>query len=533
MCEADSGLDGQRKSGSPTPGPAALSRVAGVLRWLLAGASVWYIGCYLAVALLRIGYPFELEWMEGAVANHVLRVLNGQPLYASPSIDFVPFIYAPFYFYVSAGFATVLGFSLFPLRLVSFLSSLACFAIIYAFVRRETGSRFFGLLSAALFAATFRAAGAWLDVARPDSLFLALSLAALYQTRFSESGLGLAAAGALFAFAFHTKQTALFIALPVMAWSLATRRSRSLPLIAAFAVLAAGTMALLNFVYHGWYKYYVLDLPSHQPLLQTGLLRFWTRDLSMTFPVAFGLAVVLLVRRCPDSERRVRFFYLLGGAGMVAAAWFGRLHRGGYDNALLPAYAGLAVLGAVCAWNLTQTHAAPGPGRKALAIAVYFAYIVQFGLLWYDPAAQIPSRQDKQAGRDLVATLAGFPGEIFMPQHGYLSELAGKRSFAHQMAICDVLNAGPSEIGNRLMSDIAQTIEQHRFSAIVLDHPFLLQDAVLTHYRLQYRAFSSEDVFWPMTGMRTRPEGVLVPRADASAASPLPSAQSTESSGCD
>jgi hypothetical protein len=165
MCEADSGLDGRRKSETVILGPAGLSRVAGVLKWLLAGASVWYIGSYLAVALLRIGYPFELEWMEGAVANHVLRVLNGQPLYASPSIDFVPFIYAPFYFYVSAGFATVLGFSLFPLRLVSFLSSLACFAIIYAFVRRETGSRFFGLLSAALFAATFRAAGAWLDVA--------------------------------------------------------------------------------------------------------------------------------------------------------------------------------------------------------------------------------------------------------------------------------------------------------------------------------------------------------------------------------
>jgi hypothetical protein len=211
---------------------------------------------------------------------------------------------------------------------------------------------------------------------------------------------------------------------------------------------------------------------------------------------------------------------------MVAAAWFGRLHRGGYDNALLPAYAGLAVLGALCMWDLTQTHTAPGPGQKALTAAVYLACIVQFGLLRYDPAAQIPSRQDRQAGRALVATLAGFPGEVFIPHHGYLSELAGKRSYAHQMAICDVLNAGPSEIGNRLMSDIAQAIEQHRFSAIVLDHPFLLQDAVLTHYRLQSRAFNSEAVFWPRTGMRTRPEGRLVPRAGVRPASPLPQVQS-------
>jgi hypothetical protein len=245
----------------------------------------------------------------------------------------------------------------------------------------------------------------------------------------------------------------------------------------------------------------------------------------MTFPVAFGLAIVMLVRRFPDSGRRTRLFCLLGGTGMVAAAWFGRLHRGGYDNALLPAYAGLAVLGAVCTWNLAQTRAAPGLGRKALTMTVYFACIVQFGLLWYNPAAQVPSRQDAQAGRDLVTTLAGLPGEIFMPQHGYIPELAGKRSFAHQMAICDVLNAGPSELGNRLMSDIARAIEQHRFSAIVLDHPFLLQESVLTHYRLQCRAFTSENVFWPRTGMRTRPEGILVPRAEARAAFPLPSAQ--------
>jgi hypothetical protein len=205
---------------------------------------------------------------------------------------------------------------------------------------------------------------------------------------------------------------------------------------------------------------------------------------------------------------------------MVAAAWFGRLHHGGYSNALLPAYAGLAMLSVVGAWVLARQSGTPGPGHRALTTGVYLACIVQFGILWYNPAAQVPSRQDAQAGRELVATLAGFPGEIFMPQHGYLPELAGKRSFAHHMAICDVLNAGPSDIASRLMSEIAQAIEQHRFSAIVLDHPFILQKVVLTHYRPQSQAFSSDKVFWPVTGMRTRPEGILVPQSDARAAAP-------------
>jgi 4-amino-4-deoxy-L-arabinose transferase-like glycosyltransferase len=522
MSAATPSLTEGESPGSVLPKPDGLTRIAGVLKWLLVAASVWYVGSYLVVALLRIGYPFELEWMEGAVADHVLRILTGRPLYVSPSVEFVPFIYAPFYFYVSAGFAKVLGFSLFPLRLVSFLSSLACCATTYVFVRRETGSWYFGLIAAGLFAATFRAAGAWLDIARSDSLFLALSLGALYQARFSESGAGLAAAGVLFALAFHTKQTALFIALPVVAWSLATHRRRSLPLIGTFAVLAGGAVPVLNRAYHGWYNYYVFELPSHQPLLSDVLLRFWTRDLLLTVPVLLVLAAVLLARRCPDSERRARFFYLLAGAGMVAAAWFGRLHRGGYDNALLPAYAGLATLGVLCAWALTRPREAPRPGRKALTLAVYCACLVQFGLLWYNPAMQVPSRRDAQAGRELVATLAGLPGEIFMPQHGYLPELAGKRSFAHQMAICDVLNAGPSAASDRLLSDIAQAIGQHRFSAIVLDYPFILQEVVLAHYRPQHQIFSSDDVFWPRTGLRTRPEGILVPRSDARA-SPLPS----------
>ena len=436
------------------------------------------LGSYLVVALLRMGYPFELEWMEGAVANHVLRILSGRPLYVAPSVEFVPFIYAPFYFFVSAGFAKVLGFSLFPLRLVSFLPSLACFATIYAFVRRETGSRFFGLVSAALFAATFRAAGVWLDIARPDSLFLALSLAGLYLARFGDSRLGLAAAGLLFALSFHTKQTDPLIALPGMVGSLVMHRSRSLPLIGTFSVLAGGAIPVLNSIYHGWHNYYVFNLPSHQPLIEPVLLRFWTKDLLPTVPVACVLAVVLLARRRTGSERGVRFFHLLAGAGMVAAAWSGRLHRGGFSNALLPAYAGLAILCVVGAWALAPPPDTPSPGHRTATAAVYLACIVQFGLLWYKPAAQIPSRQDARAGKELVATLAGFPGEVFMPQHGYLLELAGKRSFAHQMAICDVLNASPSETGNRLLSEIAQAIRQHRFSAIVLDYPFILQEVV-------------------------------------------------------
>jgi len=495
-----------------------LNRIARALKWCLVGVSVWYLGSYLVVALARIGYPFELEWMEGAVANHVQRILHGQPLYVRPSLDFVPFVYAPLYFYVSAGLAKVIGLSLLPLRLVSFLSSLACFAIIYAFVQRETGSRFYGLVAAALFAATFRAAGGWFDIARPDTLMLAFLLAGLYLARFEMSVLALATAGLLFALAFHTKQTALFIALPVAAGLMAMRGLRSLAFIGTFGLLGLGAVPVLNATYHGWYNYYVFFLPAHKPLVKSVLWEFWIGDLLRVMPVACGLAVAWLSWRRAGLGWTARFFYVLALAGMVAAAWSGRLHYGGYLNALLPAYAGLAVLAVLGAWTLARPRERSGPRNAGAAAAVYVACLVQFGLLWYNPAAQIPSREDVRAGRELVAMLAGYPGEILVPQHGYLAELAGKRSFAHQMAIYDVLLAGPSQTQDRLLQEIVQAIKRQRFSAIILDGPFSIQDTLLDYYAPQSAVFRSQDVFWTRAGMRTRPQAIFVPRGEARSA---------------
>jgi len=66
------------------PDPVRPAAFAGALRWLLVVLSAWYLGSYLTVALLRVGYPFELEWMEGTIADHVRRILDGQPLYVPP-----------------------------------------------------------------------------------------------------------------------------------------------------------------------------------------------------------------------------------------------------------------------------------------------------------------------------------------------------------------------------------------------------------------------------------------------------------------
>ncbi len=171
--------------------------------------AVAYIAAYLFVALSRIGYPFDLEWMEGGSVDHVRRILAGQPLYVAPSLSFIPFIYPPFYYLLSAAVAKIIGIGFLPLRLISFTSSIGCFWLILRIVRRETGAWRPALLAAGIFAATFRHSGAWFDLARVDSLFLFLLLAGVYGIRSRPTAATFALSGVLFALSFLTKQAAL------------------------------------------------------------------------------------------------------------------------------------------------------------------------------------------------------------------------------------------------------------------------------------------------------------------------------------
>src|SRR6202012_1608553 len=136
------------------------ARLAAALAGLVA------IGAYLFVALSRLGYPFALEWLEGNSLVEVHRILAGQPLYPAPTAGYVPDGYPPLYFAVSAAAASVFGVSYLPLRLVSLVSSLACFALLGRLVHRETGSAAAGISAAGLLAGPYFDAHTWFDVGR-------------------------------------------------------------------------------------------------------------------------------------------------------------------------------------------------------------------------------------------------------------------------------------------------------------------------------------------------------------------------------
>ncbi len=492
-----------------------LSRISTLIERLLWVCAVAYLATYVVVACFRLPYPFELEWREGGSVDQVARILGGEQLYVSPSLTFVPYTYTPLYFYVSALVAKVAGLGFIPLRLVSFLSSIGSLAFIFLIVKKETAGWLGAVLAAGLFAATYQASGAWLDIARVDSLCLVLLLAAVYLVRFRQTRSSYVLAGVLVCLSFLTKQTALAISVPIMlycAW--AERRRAAYFLLTTLGLIGLSTFAL-NAVTGGWYVYYVFELPSEHSTQWQMLAQFWTKDILVLF-VADALALFYLVVKWRQGDRRSAVFWLLFPAGLLGAAWMSRLSNGGYNNALIPAYAGLAMLFGLGTCEALRLIRARANRLQALAVIyVCLLCLIQFGTLRYNPVAQIPTQADVAAGQHMLQVISSLPGEVYMPSHGYLPALAGKRSYGSGMAMFDMQRDTP--VRARLIDETRTAIRERKFASMVLDAPAswfsdMWFPEVYENYQNQSVLFDDPEVLWPVTGMRTRPQFVVVPK---------------------
>ena len=499
-----------------------------ITRYALILAAVAYLVLYLMIALLRIRYPFELEWMEGGSVDHVRRILAGQKLYVRPTLEFVPYIYTPLYFYVSAAVAVAVGVGFTALRLVSLVASLGCFATIFIMVRRETRDTLAGIVAAGLFAATFRIGGAWFDLARIDSLFLFLLLVGVYVLRFAGPRRSYVLAGLLVSLAFLTKQIALIMLVPLIAWS-AVRGirprvgrdggseddhralRRSLWFTGTVVGVTGLTTVILNYLHDGWYNYYVFELASHHEIVGSKYIGFWKDDLFLKLPVAVAIAVFYLLPGAGGTRKPRDFFYPVLLAGMVGGSWISRLHLGGYENVLLPAYAAGAIgfgLGIHKASRLLLSK--PVYATKVLWIVVCIISLWQFALLRYDPARQLPTGADREAGNRLVGMISKVEGQVLVPDHGYLARMAGKQDCAHRMAMHDVIRGGVAGSKADLIGEIGRALSEKQFGAVILDYEWRPNE-LDPYYEVRQMGYPNDEVFMPVTGKRTRPTLMCVP----------------------
>jgi Dolichyl-phosphate-mannose-protein mannosyltransferase len=495
------------------------------LRGLQIAAAAYFLLVFLGIALLRMSYPFELEGLEGGTLAEVQQILSGKPLYAPPTLEYTPFLYTPLYFYVTALPAALIGPGFLPLRLVSTIAALGTLALIFGFVRARTSSAFSGFLSAALFAATFRLGGAWFDLARVDSLFLFLTLAGAVLLSASRSVSKGAAAGLLLALAFLTKQTALLIALSFgLLILLPGRRKAGAAFFLVLAGAVGGSTVLMNALSSGWYRFYTFQLFGQHDLVRSQLLEYWVADILRPMGIAFALTLlhlyVLAVARKWDDFG----FHVLFLAGMLGGSWTSRLHWGGDANVLVPAYAALAIGFGMGAGELLRPRQGGEASERPFLprVPFYALCLIQFASLIYNPFNQIPSHSDREAGERLVRRLAAIRGEVLVPAHGYLGEMAGKKGSAQTMAFADALGGPRAEVSARLESEMRSALGTGRYQAILLDNrdregpaAWRFIDLLADRYVYAGSVFGNGEVFYARTGGKYLPQELYLRRDDS------------------
>jgi hypothetical protein len=479
-----------------------------------------YVFTVIYIVLSRINYHFELEWMEGGSLLQVIRILSGKALYVKPTLEYIPYIYPPLYFYISSFFALFMGVSFLPLRMVSFLSSIGCMVLIFLFVRRETRNYFSGFMAVGLFAATFHLSGAWFDIARVDSLFLFFLLWAafiIYDLDLKKSIF----AGILISCALFTKQTGIIAIAPFLMYVLINNWKNFFNLAFVTLLLTGGISLAWDIFSQGWFKYYIFDLPRNHIgsiNLGSGLIYKLHEIVKPTgLAIIMGTFFLSKMVRIPFSKKISEYnrllFYFLISSGLLGISVVGMLNPGGYPNVLLPAYACIAILfglGLSEAFKITQLNKA-----YFMNIVLLFLVMYQFYELKFPISSQIPTMQDRLAGNLMVTTIKNSKGEVFIPSSNYLAYFSGKNTYLNTMSLWEIngyFGLPDNEISLSLMRDIQKAIDERKFSSIIIDNNETLDPKQLdTKYIPAKKLFNDPNEFIPVTGWDNRPDTLYIP----------------------
>jgi len=518
---------------------------------VLFAALALFAATFSSVTLLRLRHPFEIEWMEGGMLDHAARLLAGEPIYARPSIDFVPFFYTPLYAGTVALFAKVFGLGFALGRSVSLGATLATTALLFHIGRREASTAA-GVVASGLYLAHFRFCGAFFDVARPDALAMALLLAGVWRARVSKTAGGAALAGAILALAFLAKQTtSVFIPAVAVALLFERRWRHAIALAVTAGAIDGLACAWLERRSSGWFWFYVFEgHQAHKFYWKNILLEYW-RD------VLFLAPALLVVPLAALSRGRWTRWIALAGAALVVVAFGARATTLNFEPhmyyqevlyehvrpALLVPPVLVAALAGFARWRDAESVKVPplfwlflfGAGALASglnhstqwayancfmpislfgsvaialtlpleratwgAAALFAAVTVGLAPLAYLPGPQLPSSGDAAALELLHRRLDDVGGRVLAPAHPMLAYERDRTIHLHQMGISDVSSSGG-------ISDLRAGLASGKWAGVLVDTdcdvPFLDEH----FYPSDKFLYDDPEALFARTGTRVRP----------------------------
>ncbi len=469
---------------------------------------------------LRVAFPLDLEWMEGGTLVHALRFAQGKNIYVEPSVDFVPFLYTPFYpFLLSilsrlAPLGYVLGRTV---SIAAFTGSLLWMVFLCQREMKDFGWR--RRLAAAAVAlggtgavcAGFEFTGTFYDLVRGDSLMLFLVATVLVLSFIGHEVSSAALGGALIALAFFTKQTASIPGIAIGLGLLIANWRRGV----IYGLVAAGCLAIGGFALEkasgGWFRTYVFELhQSHNFSAEQAFRNAPLKLATHTWPLWLALVAVVFVLWRVKRLRRVDAVLLLSAVAGVVSAMVGFGTQWAFDNAFIPAVFfpafALAVLGARA---IDLVIGSQRPLSELVAATALALLALQSFKTGRPDLKTVPTRQDSIAAAQFLEHLSGLPGDGFIPFHPYYAVLVGKRPFVHRMGIFDVA----AKLGRPRGLD--EAIATQRFPWIVLDWKSRPNEwpGLEQKYHVVHTFQDGVDTTRSMSGAETSPRYVLTPTA--------------------
>ena len=438
------------------------------LEVLLALLALIPIALFLAASLGRLRSAIPLEQLEGSMLLAAERVAHGQPIYVRPNFTFIPYMYAPAYYYISGWGVRLLGPRFLALRLVSLLSTCASIAVIYLFVFLDApgtrGRRHLAAVAgAAVYAAAYTWTREWFDLGRLDSFYIFLLLLALLSTRYLHPIF----AAAMWTLAFLAKQTIFPVALIMLC--LDWKRPRRLLLgVGSFLLMTAVCNRVLDHATNGWFWFYAFTVPHANADLRLRPAVFYVFS---QWIAPFGVALLIIAmawvwNRPAPGNFKTRF-YLVAAAALFGLCWFLQAHAGATANTPMPAYAILAVIFGISFARLDAAFVFAS--REAARVFLLVAVAIPLVSWIYNPHDFMPHREMVASQDDLVAWLRVFPGDVYLPAHPYEGVLAGKQWHADNTSLHDALRPNLPRVGDAVRAKIAEEVDQNKFDAVVLD----------------------------------------------------------------
>lgn len=503
----------------PRPTPSWQDHAIAALPALAAVGIAWMV---LSLCLQRLDFPFDIEWMEGGMLVHALRLHQDQPLYAAPSPDWVPYIYPPFYPWLISLFGEP---SYLTGRSISLAGTvLASGAAIFA-LWWEKRSALWGVVAAGLYLGCFDESGTFYDLVRTDALAMGLLAWSLVLCR-TKTLPGVISGGLILVLAFLTKHNFALFGVGIVGWLIWQDRKLALAFVLASAVPALFLTGAIQLASDGEYLTYLLSVPSSHPLngqrAFPGSEKELLASLILTNLAAIVGLIVLGVRRqwSPGG-----IYWGVVTAIAIGACILMRAHHGGFTNVLMPGHWVLAVGGVMVLSGLVRGKPVWGVviallmglqlaesrykfkwkyGPKDATLAESFCVTGQLsgGKLLKDcfkdqwtEKRLIPTQEDLDAGNAVVAQLSAIEGSVFAPHFPWYPHLAGKAPSMPLIALWDIQHKGGPY--HEKPSVMTQGFEAHRWDAVLCPHKPIKYDFDRYYER-------AEKVEIPRSALKTR-----------------------------